>query len=52
MKRVVVTGMGAVTPIGNNVEEFWDGIKKNKVGIGEITKFDVSEYKCLSLIHI
>ena len=46
MKRVVVTGMGAVTPIGNNVEEFWDGIKKNKVGIGEITKFDVSEYKC------
>ena len=39
MKRVVVTGMGAVTPIGNNVEEFWDGIKKNKVGIGEITKF-------------
>ena len=33
MKRVVVTGMGAVTPIGNNVEEFWDGIKKNKVGI-------------------
>ena len=46
MKRVVVTGMGAVTPIGNSVEEFWDNIKKNTVGIGEITKFDVSDYKC------
>ena len=34
MKRVVVTGMGAVTPIGNSVEEFWDNIKKNTVGIG------------------
>ena len=46
MKRVVVTGMGAVTPIGNSVEEFWENIKKNTVGIGEITKFDVSDYKC------
>lgn len=46
MKRVVVTGMGAVTPIGNTVEEFWENIKKNTVGVGEITKFDVSEYKC------
>lgn len=46
MKRVVVTGMGAVTPIGNNVDDFWDNIKKNTVGIDEITKFDISEYKC------
>ena len=46
MKRVVVTGMGAVTPIGNSVEEFWENIKKNTVGISEITKFDVSDYKC------
>lgn len=46
MKRVVVTGMGAITPIGNSVEEFWENIKKNTVGIGEITKFDISEYKC------
>ena len=46
MKRVVVTGMGAVTPIGNNVNDFWENIKKNTVGIGEITKFDISEYKC------
>ena len=49
-RRVVVTGLGAVTPIGNTVEEFWDGIKEGKVGIGEITKFDTTEY--LSLIHI
>ena len=41
----VGTGLGAVTPIGNTVEEFWDGIKEGKVGIGEITKFDTTEYK-------
>lgn len=44
-RRVVVTGMGAVTPIGNTVEEFWSGIRAGKVGIGPITKFDASEYK-------
>ena len=44
-RRVVVTGLGAVTPIGNNVEAFWDGIKAGKVGIGPITKFDTTEYK-------
>lgn len=44
-RRVVITGMGAVTPIGNSVPEFWEGIKKAKVGIGPITKFDVSEFK-------
>ena len=44
-RRVVVTGLGAVTPIGNTVEEFWAGIKEGKVGIGPITKFDASEYK-------
>lgn len=44
-RRVVVTGLGAVTPIGNNVEEFWNGIKAGKVGIGQITKFDTTEYK-------
>ena len=36
-KRVVVTGMGAVTPIGHNVEAFWQGIKDGKCGIGPIT---------------
>lgn len=44
-RRVVVTGLGAVTPIGNNVETFWNGIKEGKVGIGPITKFDTAEYK-------
>ncbi len=44
-KRVVVTGMGALTPIGNNVEDFWKSIKEGKCGIDEITKFDTTEYK-------
>lgn len=44
-KRVVVTGLGAVTPIGNTVEEFWSSIKESKVGIAEITQFDTTEYK-------
>lgn len=44
-RRVVVTGMGAITPIGNTVEEFWNSIKAGIVGIGEITKFDTTDYK-------
>lgn len=44
-RRVVITGMGAITPIGNTVEEFWNGIKQETVGIGPITKFDCNEYK-------
>ncbi len=45
MKRVVVTGLGAVTPVGNSVKEFWDNVKKGTVGIGPITYFEPSEYK-------
>lgn len=45
MRRVVVTGMGAVTPIGLNVEEFWNGIKEGKLGFDQITYFDTSDYK-------
>ena len=45
MKRVVVTGMGAITPIGNSVEEFWNGIKEQKIGFAPITYFDATEYK-------
>lgn len=45
-RRVVVTGMGAITPIGLSVDEFWDSIKQGKTGFGTITKFDASEYKC------
>ena len=44
-RRVVVTGLGAVTPIGNTVEDFWAGIREGKVGIGPITKFDTTDYK-------
>ena len=44
-RRVVVTGMGAITPIGLSVEEFWNGVKEGKLGFGEITRFDSSEYK-------
>ena len=43
--RVVVTGLGAITPIGNDVESFWQGLREKKVGIGPITRFDTSEYK-------
>lgn len=45
-KRVVITGMGAVTPVGNDVESFWDGIKSGKNGIDFITHFDITEQKC------
>lgn len=45
-KRVVVTGMGAITPIGLSVEEFWANVKKGVTGFDFITKFDASEYKC------
>lgn len=44
-KRVVITGMGVVTPIGNSVEEFWTNAKAGTVGIDEITKFSTEEYK-------
>lgn len=45
-RRVVITGMGAITPIGLGVEEFWAGIRESKIGFAPITKFDASEYKC------
>jgi 3-oxoacyl-[acyl-carrier-protein] synthase II len=44
-KRVVITGMGAVTPIGNDVESFWNNAKEGKCGIGHITAFDTSDFK-------
>ncbi|QXU43730.1 beta-ketoacyl-ACP synthase II [Pedobacter sp. D749] len=45
MKRVVVTGLGAITPLGNTVEQFWQQILAGKSGIGPITKFDSSKFK-------
>ncbi|MBQ8558785.1 MAG: beta-ketoacyl-ACP synthase II [Tyzzerella sp.] len=44
-RRVVITGLGAITPIGNTVPEFWSGVKEGKVGIGKITQFDTTDYK-------
>ena len=45
MRRVVITGMGAITPIGLNVNEYWEGLKAGKTGFGEITYFDTTDYK-------
>ncbi len=45
MRRVVVTGMGAVTPVGNNVQQTWESLKNGKSGIGIITRYDVSKTK-------
>lgn len=45
-RRVVVTGLGAITPIGNSVEEFFAGLKDGKIGFAPITRFDATEYKC------
>lgn len=45
-RRVVVTGMGVVTPIGNDVDEFWNSIKAEKIGFGPISYFDTTDYKC------
>ena len=44
-RRVVITGLGAVTPIGNNANDFWKGIKEGKCGIDEITRFDITNFK-------
>lgn len=45
-RRVVVTGLGVVTPIGNNVDDFWAAVKAGKIGFDHITKFDTTDYKC------
>ena len=45
LKRVVVTGLGALTPVGNNVSDFWENLKKGVSGAGPITHFDVTNFK-------
>src|SRR5947209_14469305 len=45
-RRVVITGMGVVTPVGNELETFWTALKQGKSGIGKITAFDISQYDC------
>ena len=45
LKRVVVTGLGAITPIGNDVQSFWQGLVNGKSGAADITKFDATDFK-------
>ena len=45
-RRVVVTGLGAISPIGNGIEEFWKGVKEEKIGFAPISRFDTTDYKC------
>ncbi|OUT71148.1 MAG: beta-ketoacyl-[acyl-carrier-protein] synthase II [Crocinitomicaceae bacterium TMED16] len=45
MRRVVITGLGALTPIGETIDSFWDGLKNGKSGAGPITKFDTDKFK-------
>ncbi|MEM8717792.1 MAG: beta-ketoacyl-ACP synthase II [Cyanobacteria bacterium P01_G01_bin.39] len=45
-KRVVITGLGAITPIGNNLADYWDGLLQGRNGVGSITLFDASEHAC------
>ena len=46
MRRVVVTGLGAITPLGNSVKNNWESLLQNKSGIKKITKFNVDGYPC------
>lgn len=46
LKRVVVTGLGAITPLGNNLPEYWEGLLSGRNGIGQITLFDASGHAC------
>ena len=45
LKRVVITGLGALTPIGNTVDEYWESLKNGKSGAAPITQFDASKFK-------
>jgi 3-oxoacyl-[acyl-carrier-protein] synthase II len=43
-RRVVITGLGVISPVGNSVEELWEALKSGKSGAGKITRFDVSNF--------
>ena len=45
MRRVVVTGMGVISPVGNDLESFWNNLTEGKNGVGMITRFDTTEQK-------
>ena len=44
-RRVVITGLGAVTPLGNDISSFWNGVREGKCGIGPITRYDTADMK-------
>ncbi len=44
LKRVVITGLGALTPLGNSVKEYWDGLEAGKSGAAPITHFDATHF--------
>ena len=44
-RRVVITGLGAITPIGNSVDDFYAGIKEGRIGLDNISKFDTSDFR-------
>ena len=46
MRRVVVTGLGAVCPIGNDVQTIWENALKGTSGVGPVTRFDASQFGC------
>ena len=46
MRRVVVTGVGVVSPVGNDKDTFWNNIKNGVCGIDKVTRFDASEFSC------
>ena len=46
IKRVVVTGLGSITPIGNNLQDYWQGLTAGRNGVGKVTLFDASNYAC------
>ena len=45
MRRVVITGMGAITPVGLSVEEFWNSVKEGRTNFAEVTRFDTTKYR-------
>ena len=46
IKRVVITGLGSITPLGNNVKDYWQSLIEGRNGVGKVTLFDISQYAC------
>src|SRR6218665_2158087 len=46
LRRVVITGLGAITPIGNDIQSYWEGLRAGRSGTGQITRFNPEKFKC------